>query len=141
MRGSRCVVRRPHRSAGTAGCGSHQDERAPASQTGLSCWGGCGASSHYGQKTGILHKSQRSEETGAGWGEIGEKSPHQSDCVSESENGVSPAPEPQPVLREGNSGHRCDCGSSPWLGHHTPPACSDRGLLRHHRWNAGTCYG
>lgn len=144
MRGSRCAAQHPHSwCAGTAVCGSRQDERAPASQTGLSGLGECDASSLRGQRTGTPHRSQMTGEVGAGWGGSGGRFPLQSGygSASGSGNGASPAPGPQPDLLEGNSGHRCDRGSSLSLGRHSPQACSGRGPLRHHRRNAGTCYG
>lgn len=59
---------------------------------------------------------------------------------SASENDASPMPGLQPDP-EGSGGHRCGRGSIPEPGHHSCPACSGKGLLRHHRRNAGTCYG
>lgn len=134
MRGSRCAAQPPHWTrAGTAMCGSHRDERAPA---GRSCSGECGASSLHDLKTGTLRKSQATGEAGAGWGGNAERFPLQSGRGSG--NGASPAPRPQPGL-EGSSGHRCDPGSSPCPGPHHPQAGSGR--VRPHRRNAATCYG
>lgn len=142
MRDSRCAARHPHWScAGTARYGSHPGERAPVSQTGPSCLGGCDASSHRGP-TDTPHRSQTTGEEDAEWGGSGGRSPHPSDYVSESasENDASPRQGPQ-LDPEGSSGHRCGHGSIPVMGRHSCPACSGRGLLHHHRRNAGTCYG
>lgn len=141
MKGSHSAAQHPHWwCAGTAVCGSHRDERAPVSQTGPSGLGVCGASSPRGLWIGTLHRNQTTGEVGAGWGGSGERFPLQSDCGSGSGNDVSPVPVLQLVLLEGRSG-RHDPGSSPSLGRHSPQVSSGRGLLRHHRRNAGTCYG